>query len=1025
MGDDGLFIGEHQYCLAKEFPVRSDGTQRRSCGSSDALALYEHTTSEGVTWYDGTCFSCKQKFDREEVHSSSLSGFLGVGEGTLEVVDKKEFENKATKKKKITREEVQDLWLRTGGKDGNSGKGYRGLSDWVLKFYGHRVEYDKQDKVSAIYYPETSADEGKLNGYKSRHLPKKFGIGNLGKTGVINQLSGQHKFTNGGRYALIAAGEEDKCAAQDMLREYQRMKGQEDYDPYAVVSPTTGEPSAAKQCRQQYDWFDKFEVIVIGMDSDEVGEEAALEIAKVLPRDKVRIARWSGKDPNQMLLDGKKKQFWSDFFGAKEVVDSGVYNANDDMVQDVIDVLTTPRIPLPPFASKLEAMTKGSGLFTRSIYSLIGDTSVGKCHGKGTTILMHDLTTKKVEDVEIGDLLMGDDGTKREVKKVHKGFDTLYNIGQCDGVTYTVNSKHTLSLRAGFDTVIKGPDRNKSRRCAVDYKKGQIVNIDVQDYIKLPALAKRSLKGYKGSIQEGITSNIKHPWLLGMWLGDGHTNQARITLAKSNVEIIDKIEDIVREEDYYITVPPSCDRDTTYTYSIGGGFRTYLTKHSLIGFKHIPKDLLLGSREERLQLLAGIIDSDGYLNSNGSSYEVTQKSKKLAEDIQTLCRTLGYRCSINLSKKSSQKGTVGEYHRMCITGAIHEIPVVLSYKKAKTQSDLRKNNNTAIKVSCLGEGEYYGFEVDGNHLYCLEDFTVTHNSTHIDAWIFHWMFNVPDHKVGIVSVEATKGEWVAGMLSTYLENNLWWIPVDEIESYMNTPEVKARINNFFYNEYGESRFAIVDDREGTVESLQKCIDKLERQYGCTIIVNDVLTDILRVVDNEAQARHFNWQSNFVKNGATIFNILHTRKSGDNRGGKPTFPNEFDAYGNSIFVQKAAGNFVIARNKEAPNEDTIEQNTTYLRVPKLRKGVTGSGGAWYYDGETRKVYDRDTYFKDNPDKLPTGYDLSISSFDRAYWEEGGRGWDGVSDNKGGFTKKAAKVEKVEKDWEIDVGGGTKF
>ena len=676
MSDDGLFIGEHHHCLASEFPTRLDGKSRRSCGSSDAMAIYEHTNSEGNVWYDATCFSCKQKFSREEVHASTLSGILGVGEGTLEVVEKKKFENKASKKVKITREEVMDLWKRTGGKEGNSGKGYRGLSDWVLKFYGHKIEYNDNGTVKAVYYPETSSEEGKLNGYKSRHLPKKFGMGNLGKTGVANQLSGQHKFPNGGKYTLICAGEEDKCAAQDMLREYQKMKGQADYDPYAVVSPTTGEPSAAKQCRQQYDWFDKFDVIVIGMDSDEVGEEAAIEIAKVLPRDKVRIARWSGKDPNQMLLDGKQKQFWSDFFGAKEVVDTGVYNANNDMVQDVIDVLTTPRIPLPPFASKLEIMSKGSGLCTHSIYSLIGDTSVGK-------------------------------------------------------------------------------------------------------------------------------------------------------------------------------------------------------------------------------------------------------------------------------------------------------------------------------------------------------------STHIDAWIFHWMFNVPDHKVGIVSVEATKGEWVAGMLSTYLEKNLWWIPTDEIENYMNTPEVRERINNFFYNQYGESRFAIVDDREGTVESLQKCIDKLERQYGCTIIVNDVLTDILRVVDNEAQARHFNWQSNFVKNGATIFNILHTRKSGDNRGGKPTFPNEFDAYGNSIFVQKAAGNFVIARNKEAPNDDVIEQNTTYLRVPKLRKGITGDGGAWYYDGETRKVYDRDTYFKDNPEKLPAGYDLTLSSFDRAYWEEGGRGWDGVSSGQGGFTKKTKKPEPVAQDWDIEVEGGVKF
>ncbi len=673
MSEDGLFIGEHQYCITKEFPNTPNGSKRRPCTSSDGLAIYEHTNADGKVWFDATCFSCRQKFEMEEVHSSSLSGFLGVGEGTLDIIEKKVFENKASKKEKITKEEVKTLWNKTGGQSGQSGKGYRGLSDWVLKFYGHRIEYDGQGDVKAVYYPESV--DNKLVGYKSRHLPKKFGYGNLGRTGVSSQLSGQHKFPDGGKYCLIVAGEEDKCAAQDMLRAYQKKKGLDDYDPYAVVSPTTGEPSAPKQVRQQYEWFDKFDIIIIGMDNDDVGREAAEEIAKVLPSDKTKIARWSGKDPNQMLLDGKKEQFWSDFFGAKDVIDTGVYNATHEMVDDVIDVLTTPRIPLPPFAAKLQSMTKGDGLFTRSIYSFIGDTSVGK-------------------------------------------------------------------------------------------------------------------------------------------------------------------------------------------------------------------------------------------------------------------------------------------------------------------------------------------------------------STHIDAWIFYWMFNLKQHKVGIVSVEATTGEWVAGMLSTYLENNLWWIPQDEIKDYMNTPEVKEKINHFFYNEFGESRFAIVDDREGTVKSLEKCIERLERQYGCTIIVIDVLTDILRVEDNESQAKHFNWQSNFVKGGATIFNILHTRKPPSDRKGKPTFPNEFDVYGNSIFVQKAAGNFIIARNKEAPNGDTIEQNTTYLRVPKLRKGLTGDGGAWYYDGDTRKVYDREQYFKDNPEKLPVGYDLTVNSFDRAYYEEGGRGWDGVSDNKSSYTQRKSqpKVEEPLDSFNLELDNG---
>lgn len=653
---DGDFVGEHYPCIAGEFPVKTNGKHRRPCSSSDGLAVYVHELPNGGVAYDATCFSCRQGFSVSEVHKSSIAGNLGVDATRGEVIEKKEFPNKAAKKLSITNKERADLWKLTGGSRGNPTNNYRCLSEESLKFYGFRVELDRGGEVKAVYFPETKDD--KLIGYKSRHHPKRFGINNIGKTGSASQLSGQCRFPDGGRTVLLVGGEFDMVAAQDMLRSYQIKKGNQDYDRYAVVSPTAGEPSAVKQCRAQYEWFDTFDSIIIGLDNDDVGVEVTEDLLKVLPKEKLRVATWTGKDPNSMLQDGKERQFLSDFFGAKEVVDTGVYNSADNMLDDVISVLTTPRIPLPPFASKLEGMTKGSGLFTNSIYSLIGDTSVGK-------------------------------------------------------------------------------------------------------------------------------------------------------------------------------------------------------------------------------------------------------------------------------------------------------------------------------------------------------------STFIDAWIFHWMFEVKQHKVGIVSIEATKGEWVAGMLSTYLAKNLWWIPVEEIEDYMNTPEVQDKVNHFFYNEYGESRFAIVDDREGTVASLQKCIERLSRQYGCTIIVNDVLTDILRVEDNEEQARHFNWQSNFVKGGTTIFNILHTRKPSDNRGGRPTFPNEFDAYGNSIFVQKAAGNFVIGRNKEAPNGDVIEQNTTYLRVPKLRKGETGSGGAWYYDGDTRRVYDRDQYFKDNPEKLPKGYDLTVSSFDKAYWEEGGRGWDGVSNKR--HTNKA--LEKV--------------
>ncbi len=172
-----------------------------------------------------------------------------------------------------------------------------------------------------------------------------------------------------------------------------------------------------------------------------------------------------------------------------------------------------------------------------------------------------------------------------------------------------------------------------------------------------------------------------------------------------------------------------------------------------------------------------------------------------------------------------------------------------------------------------------------------------------------------------------------------------------------------------------------------------------RQYGCNIIILDVASDFLRTLTQEQQAEAFNWQSNFVKEGVTIINALHTKKPPSLRDGMPRKPDEYDALGNSIFVQKAAGNMVIYRNKLC-KDDKIEQNTTYWDVPKMRQGATGDKlMALYYDPDTRKVYDRDRFFKEHPDKLPAGYDLNISSFEKEYYAEGGRGFKGEPTKKG--------------------------
>ena len=100
-----------------------------------------------------------------------------------------------------------------------------------------------------------------------------------------------------------------------MLKDYYTSKNW-DFDA-VVVSPTVGETGSSKQIAKNYSWFDQYDKIIIGFDSDEPGREATEKAVLALPKGKVFVANWSFKDPNEMLLKGKERQFISDFYNAK------------------------------------------------------------------------------------------------------------------------------------------------------------------------------------------------------------------------------------------------------------------------------------------------------------------------------------------------------------------------------------------------------------------------------------------------------------------------------------------------------------------------------------------------------------------------------------------------------------------------------------------------------------------------------------------------------------------------------------
>lgn len=925
---------DNGYAVLQTSCIANDVEGKKGCNSSDALTIYEHEGEEGV-WYDSYCYSCNQFFNKEQTHNSQAAIELGIKDG--EVVEKKKF-NPLPKSQPLKKEEVIEFIKKIG----YEGKNYRSLKDEYNKFYGHLTKLDSTGKPIARYYPETK--DGVVVGYKCRNFPKNFSHGKLGVTGISNDMSGQVKFKSGGRYVLIVGGESDKVAAYQMLREDQITRKQGEYEATAVVSPTTGEPSAYKQVASNYEFFDSFDIIVVGMDSDEKGTEAAYAVAKMLPSDKVRIAKWSSKDPNKMLEEGKQKQFVRDFYNAKPFVSVGIKSAADAM-SEVSDFLNSPKIGLPPHLHRLQENMRGGIKSTGAIVNIIGHTSIGKCLGKDTPILMYDFSIKKVQEVGVGDLIMGDDGTPRKVMSLANGTELMYKVEQEKGITYTVNSSHILSLRAGFDTP--------------QYKKGEIVNINVEDYINSSKTNKRSLKGYKGDFRKyNVTQQEESKaYLLGLWLAEGTEVASEVTIHKEMFEIL---QEEAYNAGYSITIKK--EYNLCITCYIKGGFKAWLRSIGVLGKKHFPSYLMQCTPNTRYNAIAGYLDGDGFKVSNG--YEVTAKQDLLSSTFMELCKSVSLQVTNRKVEKSCQNNFSGIYNRMFVFGKTNEIPNKLTRKKVDTKSKLREHNNTKITVTKLKEDEYFGFVIDGNHLFCLGDGTVTHNTLFTDTLIYDWVFNSPVMPT-ILSLERTAGELLIDLYSLHLKKNLTWFSdgQDAID-YLDTPEVKVLCENLVYKEDGTPRFYIIDERSASVETLKKQVDKTRKQNNSNFIICDPLTDFLRSLPLEDQENFMMYQKLLKKDGVVFINVLHTRKPSSDKEGKARDVSEYDVLGSGSFVQSADINIVLNRDKMA--ENPTERNTTYVSMPKCRGGTTGLACKIYYDPETRQVYDYDDRFNTTPE-----------------------------------------------------------
>ena len=369
---------------------------------------------------------------------------------------------------------------------------------------------------------------------------------------------------------------------------------------------------------------------------------------------------------------------------------------------------------------------------TLSRLSLISDLSSGMalvtgptgCHAKGTKILMADGSVKDVERIKTGERVMGPDGKSRRVLELHGGIGRLVRVVPIKGEPFVVNEDHILALRRTSDG---------------SFLDGKIVCLSVREYEKKSHTFKHLHKLWRSSCDFLEKELPLSPYLLGIYLGDGCSSQINNrtpVITNPSSEILTAVGEEVRKipgmtvSVFRTGMSTQCYRLKREAGKIGNEFVLRLRTMRLFGLKSgekfIPEKYKKASRRQRLELLAGLIDTDGHLNRGG--YDYITKSETLANDIVFLVRSLGLSAYMKACVKSCQGNFSGNYFRISISGDCSVIPVRVRRKKAPARRQKKSVLVTSFTIEEAGMGPYYGFELDGDHLYLTADFTVHHNS---------------------------------------------------------------------------------------------------------------------------------------------------------------------------------------------------------------------------------------------------------------------------------------------------------
>lgn len=479
---------------------------------------------------------------------------------------------------------------------------------------------------------------------------------------------------------------------------------------------------------------------------------------------------------------------------------------------------------------------------------------------------------KKMGDLSVNDVVFGSDGKKHKILGVfQQGIKNIYEIEFSDGSKTNCGLDHLW--------IVKDKNASQKNRDWDVLTLKQIIERGIE-YDKIEGTKSNRKHNYKFRIPicKAVEYNEKKhfisPYLLGVVIGNGSLSNTHFcfTIAKTDNEIKEKISQLIDIDYKIIKSEKNCCHQfyVLKNTSQNNYHNAYISEIKNLGLnvktanKFIPNEYKIDSIENRIELLRGLMDTDGTISKIKNRIRYSTKSIKLANDVKELVESLGGIASVHAYDRT--KDGKGIEYSVFIKIEICPFSLKRKADRYTIKPNQKKYLVKSIKsIKLIGQDFAVCLKVDSyDSSYLTNDYIVTHNTTQATIASMESKSN----KILIITTASLKTNWkreimlyndesdiqiLQGSQDKILDDKKYVITnYDILASYYEVPTEAAYETQILTNGRGQQEIlrvpilvknskgeSVIKQKKSTKKSvIEKCLKKSPlflNNFDCVII----------------------------------------------------------------------------------------------------------------------------------------------------------------------------------------------